>query len=350
MARGPMDGGQRHEARGEAEGNRAGGRPPPALARGRASRWPSSADPPRLAGTACLLAIVAIVALNAAGVFERSTPPARGVAPAATPAASPRPPTRATRPPQAGRAAVAASSATPAAAGPVICLDPGHGGEDLGTVHAADGKVPTLYEKALTLEFAQDLAGRLRADGFRVVLTRTGDTQVNARDLDVNGDGVVGQNGVSDELDDLQARINVCNAAHAALLISMHFDGSDQTALRGHEVWFTQDRAFGDQNQRFAELLNSEFNEQMGAAGYTGPDRGAHNDSTDDDRQGRFPHMVITGPAVPGYVTPSEMPGVIGEPLFITNDADAAFVLSRAGHDAIVTAYERAVLGFFHRG
>ena len=87
----------------------------------------------------------------------------------------------------------------------------------------------------------------------------------------------------------------------------------------------------------------------MQAAGFDAIDRGVNDDGTSNEVSGRFQHMVITGPAVPGYVTPSTMPGVIGEPAVITNDQDANFVASQKGRDAIVTAYERAILSFFGR-
>lgn len=285
---------------------------------------------------ACGAIAVAIVALLSAG-HGHHIPTGNAPPPAARAAVSPTAPAR----------TLASRAPAPPARSPLICLDPGHGGADLGTVREADGHVPTMYEKALTLRYALDLAARLRRDGFRVVLTRTSDTLVNAANADVNGDGTVGPSGVSTALDDLQARINICNAAHADLLISMHFDGSDETQLRGPEVWYTLDRPFGDESRRFATLLDQALVQQMRAAGYDGPNRGVINDIDDTNVSGRFQHMVITGPAVPGYVTPSAMPGVIGEPLFLSNDADAAFVASDAGHRAILAAYEGAIVAYF---
>ena len=43
-----------------------------------------------------------------------------------------------------------------------------------------------------------------------------------------------------------------------------------------------------------------------------------------------------------------EMPGAIVESLFISNDADAYFLASDAGHEAIVTAYEAAIVQYFN--
>ena len=56
----------------------------------------------------------------------------------------------------------------------IVCLDPGHGGEDLGNVRLENGQI-ALMEKDFTLDHALMLADRLRADGFAVVLTKPTD-------------------------------------------------------------------------------------------------------------------------------------------------------------------------------
>ncbi|MDZ7704172.1 MAG: N-acetylmuramoyl-L-alanine amidase [Trueperaceae bacterium] len=53
---------------------------------------------------------------------------------------------------------------------PHIVLDPGHGGTDNGFIFPGRGR-----ESDLTLTLARDLAERLRADGYRVTLTRDSD-------------------------------------------------------------------------------------------------------------------------------------------------------------------------------
>lgn len=60
-----------------------------------------------------------------------------------------------------------------------IVLDPGHGGEDSGA------RGPTgVAERDIVLEFAQTIAGALRAEGFEVVMTRTGDADPSLDDRD----------------------------------------------------------------------------------------------------------------------------------------------------------------------
>jgi N-acetylmuramoyl-L-alanine amidase len=41
------------------------------------------------------------------------------------------------------------------------------------------------------------------------------------------------------------------------------------------------------------------------------------------------------------------MPGAVIEGLFLSNDADAAFVVTDAARNAIVSAYETAILSYF---
>src|SRR5207248_7045513 len=81
---------------------------------------------------------------------------------------------------------------------PLITLDAGHGGSEIGTSHAfPDGTV--LAEKDLNLQVMLRLRGLLQQSGFQVVTTRTRDAQVNADKKDLTGDGKVSLS------DDLQA-------------------------------------------------------------------------------------------------------------------------------------------------
>ena len=231
----------------------------------------------------------------------------------------------------------------------VVCLDPGHGGPDVGAVRPDDGVLGELLEADLTLAYAQGLAERLTGAGFTVVLTRETGATTNADGDDVNGDGETGEDGKTDQLDDLQARIQICNDANADLLVSLHFNAHENPVKRGYEAWYTAERTFGERNARFATLVEQTLGAHMEAAGYDGPSHGANPDSElfRPDENDTFAHLVLTGPAVPGKVDPSRMPGATVEGLFLSNDADAAFLTSAEGWDAILTGYQQAILAYF---
>lgn len=219
-----------------------------------------------------------------------------------------------------------------------VCIDPGHGGADLGNVRIEDGRI-VLQEKDFTLEHSLLLAERLRGHGLNVVMTRTTDSEVNPDNLDVNNDGTVAAEGGearSNQLDDLQARINICNEAGADILVSVHYNGAENVFLQGYEVWYNGERPFSDQSARLARLMHAQLATQYAAAGYDAFDKGI----------GLEAH-AMTGPARPGKLVPSEMPGIIVEGLFLSNEEDAAFLVSEAAAPALVTAYEQAILEYF---
>jgi N-acetylmuramoyl-L-alanine amidase len=220
----------------------------------------------------------------------------------------------------------------------IVCIDPGHGGEDLGNVRVENGKI-TLQEKDIVLEHSLLLTERLREKGYEVVLTRETDTEVNPSNEDVNGDGEVAPEGGparTDQLDDLQARVNICNLAAADLLVSIHYNGAENTFLSGYEVWFNDDREFSGRSEAFATFMHEALGEAYANAGYDAVDRGI----------GIEDH-VVTGPERPGELVPSEMPGAVIEGLFLSNDEDAEFIQSENADETIVGAYERAISRYF---
>lgn len=244
-------------------------------------------------------------------------------------------------------AATPASAVTPAAdppaatvagalpfAGRVVCIDPGHGGSDLGNVRVENGRI-VLQEKDFTLDHSLELGRRLGALGVSVVYTRTSDTEANPTNADVNGDGEVatpGGEARTDPLDDLQARVLTCNQAGAELLVSVHYNGAENEFLQGYEVWYNDERPFSDRSARFAAIVHEELGAAYAAAGYDAFDKGIGIEA-----------HAVTGPARPGELIPSDMPGALVEGLFLSNVEDAAFIQSPGARDAIVGAYQQAV-------
>jgi N-acetylmuramoyl-L-alanine amidase len=269
--------------------------------------------------------------------------PVPTMTPLPTPTATPPPPSPTPRPepptPTPAAVAVAGVDELYARDGRnIVCIDPGHGGEDLGNVRVENGRI-ALQEKDIVLEHSLMLAERLREKGFEVVLTRETDTEVNPSNEDVNGDGTVAPEGGparTEQIDDLQARVNICNLAAADLLVSVHYNGAENTFLSGFEVWFNDEREFSGRSEVFATFMHEALQKGFANAGYEAVDRGI----------GIEDH-VVTGPERPGELVPSEMPGAVIEGLFLSNDEDATFVRSDIADETLVGAYEEAITRYF---
>lgn len=100
-----------------------------------------------------------------------------------------------------------------------VCLDPGHGGSDPGAVAGS------LLEKELNLDIAQRVRGLLDSTVFNVTLTRE------------DNNTTLGNS----------ARAQICNAANAQLVLSIHLNASTDATV--DYVWFfygkpQKDKAF----------------------------------------------------------------------------------------------------------
>ena len=111
---------------------------------------------------------------------------------------------------------------------PVIILDAGHGGNDLGA-RGADSEA----EKKIALRAVTAMSDVLESQGFTVHLTRTTDTAVS-----------------------LEQRALIAVDADAALFISVHGAASTSTDLRGLQVFVPPD---DEQSRRFAGEFVSAY-------------------------------------------------------------------------------------------
>jgi N-acetylmuramoyl-L-alanine amidase len=233
----------------------------------------------------------------------------------------------------AGGAAIPTAAPPPAqpAGGYVIAVDPGHGGPDQGSVvKLSDGFV--LREKDVNLTVAKKLTQLLREAGFAVVLTRDSDAAVNAARRDLNGDGI------ADMRDELQARVDIANTAKAHLFLSIHHNGHERTDLNGLEMYSCRNRPFADQNRRLAALAEDSMLKSIRAAGYPLATRG-QKDCYDKTVEKSY---FVIGPIdlAAGRPRATNMPGIIGEPLFVTSPLDGP----QLRNDAILTAEARGYL------
>ncbi|NLY88269.1 MAG: N-acetylmuramoyl-L-alanine amidase [Firmicutes bacterium] len=128
------------------------------------------------------------------------------------------------------------------ASGPVVVIDPGHGGVDGGT----SGQDGTL-EKEINLAIALRIRDHLRTGGANVVMTRTADTDLSPF--------VPGKTGRHRR--DLTARIEKARKAGAVCLISIHCDWSKDKKRRGAVVFYNPRN---NTSKELACLIQEELN------------------------------------------------------------------------------------------
>lgn len=228
-----------------------------------------------------------------------------------------------------------------------IFLDPGHGGLDPGVVGATASGHQVL-EKDATLAVATRLTALLRAAGYRVVMARTEDSTV----LKLSStDSVLGSMNATAEHGDLVARAACANAAGAAVLVSIHFDGFEDPSVGGTETFYDPARSFADANQRLAADLQSALVAGLGAS-----DRGVWTDDqlaapTLTASGSAYGHLIELGPISAGWVdNPSQMPGALVEPLFVTNPKEAQLASDPAGQQRIAEALKAGLLKYLAGG
>jgi N-acetylmuramoyl-L-alanine amidase len=222
---------------------------------------------------------------------------------------------------------------------PVIVLDPGHGGVDVGAM----GRQHAV-EKSVVLDFAKALATRLRAGGqYKVVMTRDDDTFVP-----------------------LGERVRIARRQGAALFVSIHADtlsgGGD--SVQGATVYTVSDRASDAEAARVAE---SENKADAAAGVEAKEEAGDVNDILFDltRRETRayshvFAHSLTQYWKVAarlnknpsrsaGFVVlkAPDVPSVLLELGYLSNDQDAGQLTSPVWRDKAAEQVARAIDAFF---
>jgi N-acetylmuramoyl-L-alanine amidase len=261
-------------------------------------------------------------------------------------------------PPSAQQSGVEQPTESIADADHLVCIDAGHGGWDAGRTREANSRAPGIEEADINLGMAWMLKERLEKEGIAVVMTRPTGLAVNVFNEDINDDGPTLQDSeTAGDRDELQARINICNEAGADLLISLHLNGFDDASARGYEVLYTRApfRPFGDRSADFATYVYRAIDAAYKDTGFDTTPRGALPDDELDavmHEGGVERHLVMLGPEIKNAdytIEPSMMPGIVIEPVFITNDDDAAFIARPENQRILVNAYADGILQYFEK-
>jgi N-acetylmuramoyl-L-alanine amidase len=231
-----------------------------------------------------------------------------------------------------------------------VFLDAGHGGLDPGSVGMTEsGK--TIYEADETLAVELDAMVLLRKQGFRVAVSRTtNNTVARLTAADIDG-RLLTAHGVHD---DVAARAQCANQAHAKALVGIYFDAG-ATDNAGSVTGYDAVRPFAAENLRLATLVQHDVLAAMNRQGWSIPNEGVQQDdqlgSTVNASTGdSYGHLLLLGPAKRGWFeTPSLMPGALIEPLFITDPFEGSIASSNNGQEVIASGIAEAIEQFFKR-
>lgn len=230
-----------------------------------------------------------------------------------------------------------------------VFLDAGHGGLDPGSVGTTESGT-TIHEADETLPVELDTMAILRREGFRVVVSRTGNTSVVRL---ARGDVANNALTIQGVHDDVAARDVCANDAHANALLGIYFDaGSPNNA--GSVTGYDAVRPFAADNLRLADLVQADVLRALNRRGWAIPDEGVQPDnalgSAISSKAIAYGHLLLLGPADPGWFdTPSQMPGALIEPLFITDPFEGSIAASATGQQVIAAGLAQAVEQYFAR-
>jgi N-acetylmuramoyl-L-alanine amidase len=163
-----------------------------------------------------------------------------------------------------------------------ICLDPGHGGTDPGAVYD-DGTI-YLEEADINLDVAHGLEALLYADGAEVYMTRTDDTYLTNSD-----------------------RYTYCNGTPSNILVSVHTNSVTESWVDGsYALYFQSDDKI---------LAQAIYDAMYPALRDSAPDPAS------------FADLGLNRYAS-GVLLKSDMPAAMMEPLFMSNPAEAALLIT----------------------
>lgn len=185
----------------------------------------------------------------------------------------------------------------------IIAIDPGHGGEDSGSI-SQNG----INEKDVVFKISMKLRNELIKNNFKVYLTRESDKSLG--------------NTVKS---DIMNRAKIINGLNSDIFLSIHLNASEIKSVKGVETYskFLDDKSY---------LLAESIQDELSSIEYT-KDRGIKQ--TDQINLG-----ILRG---------TNVTGVLLELGFITNIDDEKYLISEEGQDTIVNCILNGILNYFNQ-
>lgn len=228
----------------------------------------------------------------------------------------------------------------PRAGAPVVVIDAGHGGKDVGATSVLDGR----REKDVTLAIAHSIRRELEATGrYRVVMTRSDDRFLP-----------------------LGQRVAMARNARAQLFVSVHADSAPVPEVRGASIYTLSEVASDKEAARLAAKENKAdliAGVNLAAESAEVSDilldllqRETMNVSAEfaailqrELRQGVHVRSQFHRFAGFKVLKAPDVPSVLLESGYLSNTEDSRFLFSAAGQRAIAQGVRRAVDAHFQR-
>ncbi len=224
----------------------------------------------------------------------------------------------------------------------IVAIDPGHGGEDPGSIG------PTKkYEKHATLTISKKLARELnQVRGIRAVLTRSGDYFVN-----------------------LNKRSEIARKNKAHLLVSVHADSFRSAQPRGGSVFVLNVRRANSEIARWVEK-HEEQSELLGGAGEVLSKHSNDRNLSQTLLDLKFSHSQKEGYKVAKNILKEmgkvirlhkkepvhaslavlkspDIPSVLVETGFISNPTEEKLLFQRVHQDKLAQSLSKAIVDYF---
>lgn len=178
----------------------------------------------------------------------------------------------------------------PVVKGPLIVIDAGHGGKDLGT----SSKSPFYEEKKLTLQTSFLLDSYLKKLGYRTAMTRNEDIFVS-----------------------LEKRAAIANDLNPRIFVSVHYNSAENKQADGIEVFYYESPKNKDRSEKSKALATSVLGEIIGAT--KSKSRGVKHGNLHVIRETNMPAILIEA----GFLTNAKEREKIMDPQYMDTLAKA---------------------------